>query len=116
MGLPLVIRFFEAGFKVVGFDVDDKKVDMLNAGESYIKHIKQEKIKSALGQGFRATTNFSEIENVNVILICGPSMVFTNIKVPHSEFPQNGSEFMQKHLLRNLPVLEPMPPYFAVLL
>ena len=56
VGLPLVIRFFEEGFKVVGFDVDDKKVDMLNAGESYIKHIKQEKIKSALWDQYSITS------------------------------------------------------------
>ena len=39
VGLPLAIRFSEVGYKVIGFDIDDKKVDMLNRGESYIKHI-----------------------------------------------------------------------------
>ena len=100
VGLPLVICFFEEGFKVVGFDVDDKKVDMLNAGESYIKHIKQEKIKSALGQGFRATTNFSEIENVNVILICVPTPL-TEGNEPDLSYVQSTLKTIQPHLKEN---------------
>ena len=100
VGLPLVIRFFEEGFKVVGFDVDDKKVDMLNAGESYIKHIKQGKIKSALGQGFRATTNFSEIENVNVILICVPTPL-TEDNEPDLSYVQSTLKTIQPHLKEN---------------
>ena len=106
VGLPLVIRFFEEGFKVVGFDVDDKKVDMLNAGESYIKHIKQKKIKSALGQGFRATTNFSEIENVNVILICVPTPL-TEGNEPDLSYVQSTLKTIQPHLKENqLMILE----------
>ena len=100
VGLPLVIRFFEEGFKVVGFDVDNKKVDMLNVGESYIKHIKQEKIKSALGQGFRATTNFSEIENVNVILICVPTPL-TEGNEPDLSYVQSTLKTIQPHLKEN---------------
>ena len=73
VGLPLLIRFSEDGFKTVGFDVDAKKVSMLNKGESYIKHIQPEKISLALEKGFRATTAFSEIVNVDVILICVPT-------------------------------------------
>ena len=73
VGLPLVIRFSEEGFKTVGFDVDGYKTEMLNAGKSYIKHIHPEKIRLALNNGFRATTDFSEIENVNVILMCVPT-------------------------------------------
>ena len=100
VGLPLIIRFFEEGFKVVGFDVDDKKVDMLNAGESYIKHIKQEKIKSALGQGFRATTNFSDIENVNVILICVPTPLAEGNE-PDLSYVKSTLKTIQPHLKEN---------------
>jgi len=80
--------------------VDDKKVDMLNAGESYIKHIKQKKIKSALGQGFRATTNFSEIENVNVILICVPTPL-TEGNEPDLSYVQSTLKTIQPHLKEN---------------
>ena len=45
VGLPLMLRYVEVGFKVVGFDVDQDKVDQLNNGTSYIKHISDAKIK-----------------------------------------------------------------------
>ena len=72
VGLPLIIRFSEEGFKTVGFDVDDSKVDMLNKGISYIKHIQPEKINSAIRQGFSATLDFSLISDIDIIIICVP--------------------------------------------
>lgn len=50
VGLPLVIRHCEEGFRVTGFDIDLKKVEKLNRGESYIRHIPSEKIKIDKGQ------------------------------------------------------------------
>ena len=44
VGLPLAIRFSEEGFKTIGFDIDKEKVDLLNNGKSYIKHIKEDNI------------------------------------------------------------------------
>jgi UDP-N-acetyl-D-glucosamine dehydrogenase len=73
VGLPLLIRFSEEGFKILGFDVDDKKVDMLNTGNSYIKHIESKKIRYAIDLGFRATSDFSKISHVDAILICVPT-------------------------------------------
>ena len=61
VGLPLLIRFAEEKFQTLGFDIDDNKTSMLNKGVSYIKHIKKENIAFAIDQGFRATTDFSEI-------------------------------------------------------
>jgi len=100
VGLPLVIRFSEEGFKVVGFDVDDKKVNMLNAGKSYIKHIGIEKIKSAIDQGFRATTDFIEIENVDVILICVPTPLAEENK-PDLSYVQSTLKTIKPHLRAN---------------
>jgi UDP-N-acetyl-D-glucosamine dehydrogenase len=73
VGLPLLIRFSEEGFKTIGFDIDKNKTELLNKGKSYIKHILPEKLHTAIKNGFRATTDFSEISNVNVILICVPT-------------------------------------------
>ena len=44
VGLPLMLRFAEVGYRVVGIDVDESKNEMLNAGKSYIKHIPSEQI------------------------------------------------------------------------
>ena len=73
VGLPLTIRFSEEGFKTIGFDIDKEKVSMLNDGRSYIRHIKESDIYKMANNGFNATTDFSEISNVDVIIICVPT-------------------------------------------
>jgi UDP-N-acetyl-D-glucosamine dehydrogenase len=73
VGLPLVLLFSEEGFRVTGFDVDVSKVSRLNAGESYIRRIEPEQIKNAQSKGFHATSDFSEIADVDAILICVPT-------------------------------------------
>ena len=73
VGLPLAIRFLEEGFPVIGFDIDDKKVEKLNAAQSYIKHIQSGKIKQMIDSGFRATMDFRDISSADAILICVPT-------------------------------------------
>ncbi len=73
VGLPLVMRYAEIGYKVVGIDIDQKKVDMLNQGVSYIEHIASEKIGSTLDTGFKATTDFSSISEIDVLILCVPT-------------------------------------------
>jgi UDP-N-acetyl-D-glucosamine dehydrogenase len=73
VGLPLVIRFSEVGIETVGFDIDKSKTNKLNNGESYIKHIDSNSIKSANQNGFKATNDFSLISNVDIIIICVPT-------------------------------------------
>lgn len=73
VGLPLALRFTEAGFPVTGFDIDESKVQILNSGESYIAQIGGERISGALARGFTATTDFSNSENMDAIIICVPT-------------------------------------------
>jgi UDP-N-acetyl-D-glucosamine dehydrogenase len=73
IGLPLAIRFAEEGFKTIGFEIEKEKVDMLNIGKSYIKHINEDHIATMIKNGFTATMNFSDIKNVDVIIICVPT-------------------------------------------
>lgn len=72
VGLPLVMEFCEVGFSVIGFDIDDKKVKKLKNGETYIKHIDENRIKRALKR-FEPTTDFSRLKEVDCILICVPT-------------------------------------------
>jgi UDP-N-acetyl-D-glucosamine dehydrogenase len=72
VGLPLFIRFSEKGFKVIGFDVDDVKVNSINQGVSYINHIESNKVKDSISLSI-ATNEFSQISNVDVIIICVPT-------------------------------------------
>lgn len=73
VGLPLVFNFIEAGFKVIGFDIDDKKVRQLNAGKSYIKHLTGERVANAVERGFIATTDPSKARKVDALLVCVPT-------------------------------------------
>lgn len=73
VGLPLVLRFCDAGFRVVGFDIDPTKVDAVNAGRSYIEHISADRIACARASGFDATTEFSRAGEVDGLILCVPT-------------------------------------------
>jgi UDP-N-acetyl-D-glucosamine dehydrogenase len=74
VGLPLALEFSNKKFKVMGFDLDDKKCEALNSGKSYIKHIEETKIKFAVDNGyFSATTDFSLLKEPDAIIICVPT-------------------------------------------
>lgn len=76
VGLPIVLRFCEEGFTVVGFDIDPEKVKNLERGKSYIKHIPSEKIAFIIKKNpplFSATTDMSRLSEVDVIIICVPT-------------------------------------------
>src|SRR6202161_4086540 len=68
VGLPLGLRFAEAGHRVTGFDTDPVKVDKLNRGQTYIQHIPQNKIQQFVqSKHFGATTDFSRLADVDAI-------------------------------------------------
>lgn len=73
VGLPLALRFSEAGLKVIGFDTDPAKVQMLNAGRSYIERIGAEEIMSARSAGFEATADYARTHDVDALIICVPT-------------------------------------------
>ena len=73
VGLPLMLRYAETGFKVLGFDIDAEKVNKLNNGETYIEHIPAEKIAAASNSLFEATTDFSRIGEVEAVILCVPT-------------------------------------------
>ena len=74
VGLPLAREFLNSGFKVTGFDIDNEKVKKINKGISYIKHINDEFIKKYINKNkLKATSDFSEISNVDAVIICVPT-------------------------------------------
>jgi len=73
VGLPLVLLFSGERFKVTGFDIVPEKVDTLNAGNSYIVRILPAEIQAAQRAGFRATADYSEIAQMDAVLICVPT-------------------------------------------
>lgn len=73
VGLPLIMRYCEVGYKVIGFDIDQMKVDALSKGRSYIEHIKSDSIRTALDQGFEVTTDFRRTSEADALIICVPT-------------------------------------------
>ncbi|RFO98795.1 UDP-N-acetyl-D-glucosamine dehydrogenase [Rhodoferax lacus] len=73
VGLPLILRYIEVGYKVIGFDIDVDKVASLADGLSYIEHIPSESIQNALKGGFEPTSNFSKIPEVDALILCVPT-------------------------------------------
>jgi UDP-N-acetyl-D-glucosamine dehydrogenase len=73
VGTPLALRYAEAGFKVIGFDNDARKVDLLNAGASYIEHIDAGAVAAARARGFEASTEMSRAAEADALIICVPT-------------------------------------------
>ncbi len=74
VGLPLGLVFSEAGFHVIAFDIDTKKVEALSKGESYIKHVGPQRVAAAVRSGrFSATCDFDRLRECDAILICVPT-------------------------------------------
>ena len=73
VGLPLMLRYAEVGYKVLGIDIDQNKVDALNTGQSYIEHISSDKIVDSLKLGFEATADFSRVAEVDTLILCVPT-------------------------------------------
>jgi len=73
VGLPLALLFSEQKFVVTGFDIDQRKVDTLAKGESYIYRITPEEIRAAQAKGFSATSDYGKIEQMDAVIICVPT-------------------------------------------
>ena len=73
VGLPLVLRFVEVGYRVVGIDIDPAKVEKLQRGQSYIERISTESIVAARARGFHATADFSVANEADALVICVPT-------------------------------------------
>jgi UDP-N-acetyl-D-glucosamine dehydrogenase len=73
VGLPLALLYSEQNFRVTGFDVDARKVDTLGKGGSYIYRILPAEIQSAQKHGFSATADYSQIDQMDAIIICVPT-------------------------------------------
>ena len=97
VGLPLMLRFCESGYKVLGFDIDENKVEQLNAGRSYIEHISSNDIASARKTLFEATTDFSRGGEADALILCVPT--------PLNKYREPDISFITK-------TVESLKPYF----
>lgn len=99
VGLPLMLRYSEVGFRVLGIDIDGEKVARLNKGESYIEHIASSAIATARGKSFEATTDFSRSTEADALIICVPTPL-NRYREPDLSFVLNTMDALTPHLHR----------------
>ena len=74
VGLPLAVEFAKAGIRVTGFEIDEKRVKILNSGRSYIQDVPTRELRGLVRDGYlRATTDFAELKKMDAIDICVPT-------------------------------------------
>lgn len=107
VGLPLSLQFARAGVEVLGLDVDQQKVDALNAGESYIKHIAASDIAAVLKKGtFKASSDFARVIETEAVIIAVPTPLNKN-REPDISFIIETGKTIAPHMAKGcLVVLE----------
>jgi UDP-N-acetyl-D-glucosamine dehydrogenase len=97
VGLPLMLRYCEVGYRVIGFDIDPEKVEMLAAGRSYIEHIPDAAIATARTQGFEPTTDFSRAAEADALILCVPTPL-NRYREPDLSFVLDTTRALVPHL------------------
>lgn len=101
VGLPLALRFADVGQRVTGFDLDQAKVEKLNAGQSYIQHIPADKIqKHVQAKQFDATTDFTRLRDMDAVLICVPTPLDER-REPDLSYVENTARAIAPNLQRS---------------
>lgn len=97
VGLPLMVAFAEAGFPVVGVDVDHQKVEMLNRGESYIEDVADDVLRPLLQKGLLwASSDYAAVAGVDAISICVPTPL-RKTKDPDISYIINAADNIAAH-------------------
>ncbi|MBM3297602.1 MAG: hypothetical protein FJY83_08385, partial [Candidatus Aminicenantes bacterium] len=100
VGLPLVKAFLQAGFRVTGFDIDRRKIEMLMRGRSYIRHISASELKRFLSlRLFSATDDFRRMRSMEAVIICVPTPL-DNHRNPDLSFVLDTTRVIARHLVR----------------
>ncbi len=99
VGLPLAREFLKKNFTVLGFDLDDGKIQKINSGISYIKHIREDFLKEFVikKKKFSATSDFSRLIEADFILICVPTPLDEHYN-PDLSYVLNSTEVIAKYL------------------
>lgn len=100
VGLPLCLRYAKSGFRIIGFDIDKKKIENLRKGKSYINHIDFSFLKKIQNKGSKFVNDFSLISNVDIIILCLPTPLKKN-NTPELKFIKNTLKIIKKYLKKN---------------
>lgn len=99
VGLPLAIRFADAGFRTIGLDIDTEKITALAEGRTYLSTVPAANIKSASAQRFRASSDYSLAASADAVIICVPTPL-TPTREPDLSYVTGTIEALLPHLHR----------------
>lgn len=105
VGLPLAVEKAKAGFETIGFDVQQTKVDKVNAGENYIGDVVQEDLAALVSEGMlQATTDFSRVAECDFVAICVPTPLDIH-QQPDTSYMENSAKEIAPYLKRGVMVV-----------
>ena len=105
VGLPLAVEKAKAGFKTIGFDVQQAKVDKVNAGENYIGDVVQEDLAELVSEGrLEATTDFSRVSECDFVAICVPTPLDLH-QQPDTSYMENSAREIAPYLKKGVMVV-----------
>lgn len=105
VGLPLAIEFVNAGYEVIGIDVDETKINSINLGENYIKDVDDIKLERAVSEGFfKATNDFRIVEELDTVSICVPTPL-NKEKNPDISYIVSAMNDIKKYLHSNMLII-----------
>ncbi|WP_273382270.1 nucleotide sugar dehydrogenase [Enorma phocaeensis] len=105
VGLPLAVEKAKAGFKTIGFDVQQAKVDKVNAGENYIGDVVQEDLTALVHDGMlEATTDFSRVSECGFVAICVPTPLDIH-QQPDTSYMENSAKEIAPYLKKGVMVV-----------
>jgi UDP-N-acetyl-D-glucosamine dehydrogenase len=105
IGLPLSLQFARSGTMVTGIDIDPEKVEALNAGKTYIKHVPGPAIQKMLTSGrFTASTDFDRVREVEAVIVCVPTPL-TKTREPDLSYVLDTGRAIAPHLRRGTVVV-----------
>ena len=105
VGLPLGLQFARSGVEVLGLDIDQRKIDILNGGGSFIEHIPAEQVKEQVDAGcFSATVDFARVKEVEAVLIAVPTPLNKN-REPDISYVLKSGEAIAPHLPKGITVV-----------
>jgi len=97
VGLPLLLRYSEVGFRTIGIDIDASKIDQIEAGKSYINHIAAERIQLAIENGCETTSDFARAKECDALIICVPTPLSQH-REPDLSFVTNTMDTLAPYL------------------
>lgn len=100
VGLPLSILVSQKKFNVCGFDIDKKKINLIKKNKSYLSNIKNTSIKELNKNNFKAYSEFKNIKNCDIIIICVPTPLRKN-KIPDTSYIEKAFKALLRYLKKD---------------